>query len=110
LIHWKNDIRRTHKLKAIDEPIHTYVKPKLENSKFIIEIHKGKGGLDYDHMHITDAYGNVYDKYLNNLTAQFKTDNPGLTDKMIEKRVERLPEAHIKIQEFVELHMRPENV
>ncbi len=110
LIHWRNDIRLAHELKGIDIPIHTYVKPKLENSKFIIEIHKGNGGLDYDHMHITDANGNVYDKYLNNLTAKIRKDNPGWHAKKLQDKVERLPEAHIKIREFVELHMRPENV
>jgi hypothetical protein len=61
-------------------------------------------------MHITDATGNVYDKNLVNLTAKLRKENPGWHARKIQDKVERLPEAHIKIREFVELNMRPENV
>ena len=60
-------------------------------------------------MHITDTYGNVYDKHLNNLTAKFRKENPNLSEKVIEKNVARMPEAHIEIKEFVQLAMRPVN-
>ena len=94
--HVKNAIRGTGKAKA-----------NLESSKYMVEIHcDAKSGA---HMHITDSNGNVYDKYLNNLTAKFRSENPGLSEKIIEKRVERLPEAHIEILEFVELNLRPRN-
>ena len=96
-IHWRNDMR----------PLSASAKPKLENSKFIIEVHKGKGGNDYDHMHITDAKGNVYDKYLNNLTEKLRKENPSWHARKLKREVESLPEAHIKIKEFVELNMRP---
>lgn len=61
-IHWRNDIRRAHKISGIKEPISSYTKVKDANSKYIIELHKGKGGSDYDHLHITNAKGEIYDK------------------------------------------------
>lgn len=106
LIHWRTDIRRAHEIKGGKEPIYSYVKPKLENSKFIIEFHKGKGGMDFDHMHITDRYGNIYDKNLNNLTAKYRKENPSWHAGKLKREVEGLPEAHIRIKEFVELRMR----
>ena len=58
-------------------------------------------------MHITDTHGNVYDKHLNNLTAKLRKDNPGWHENKVQDKAEKLPEAHIKIREFVELNMRP---
>ena len=58
-------------------------------------------------MHITDTNGNVYDKYLNNLTAKFRKDNPGLIDKQIRDKVKQMPSVHIEIYEFIELNMMP---
>jgi hypothetical protein len=80
-------------------------KANLESSKIMVEVHcDAKSG---PHMHIVDANGNLYDKNLNNLTAKYRRENPSLAEKTIEKRVERLPEAHIRIKEFVDLRMRP---
>jgi hypothetical protein len=94
--HVKNELRELDKVKA-----------NIGSSKIMIEIHfDAKSG---PHMHITDTYGNVYDKHLNNLTAKFRKENPNLSEKVIEKKVARMPEAHIEIKEFVQLAMRPVN-
>ena len=87
-----------------------YTNLKTGTDKIFIEIHKAKGPNDYHHMHITDRFGNLYDKNLNNLTAKLTKENPSWHAKKIQDKVEKLPEAHIKIREFVELNMRPENV
>lgn len=77
---------------------------------FIIELHEGKGGQDFHHMHITDAHGNVYDKYLNNLTAKYRKEHPDWHENKIQDKVEKLPEAHISIKEFIELNIRINDV
>lgn len=61
--HVKNELRGTGGAKA-----------NLESSKVMVEIHcDAKSG---PHMHITDRYGNIYDKNLNNLSAKYRKDNP----------------------------------
>ncbi len=95
--HIKNELRGT-----------TGVKANLDSSNFMIELHFDvKSG---PHMHITDGKGNVYDKMLNNLTAKFRKANPGWHENKVKEVVKKLPDAHIKIKEFVGLTMRPENV
>lgn len=80
-------------------------KANLESSKVIVEIHCDvKSG---PHMHITDTYGNVYDKELNNLTTKLKKENPEWHARKLKREVESLPEAHIQIKEFVRLNTRP---
>lgn len=84
------------------------VKANLKSSKLMVEIHWDS--VSGPHMHITDRYGNLYDKNLNNLTAKIRRDNPDWHEDKAKGVARKLPEAHIKIQEFVELNMRPENV
>ena len=91
--HVKNELREVGNVKA-----------KLESSKVMVEIHfDAKCG---PHMHITDTKGHVYDKHLNNLTDMIANKFPNKDMDSIIKKSERLPEAHIKIKEFVELNLR----
>jgi hypothetical protein len=92
--HVKNAIRGTGKAKA-----------NLESSKYMVEIHCD--AISGPHMHIVDTHGNVYDKNLTNFTAKYRKENPGLLEKQIRNNVKIMPDAHIKISEFVELNMRP---
>jgi len=91
--HVKNELREVGNVKA-----------NLESSKVMVEIHfDAKCG---PHMHITDTKGHVYDKHLNNLTDMIANKFPNKDMDSIIKKSERLPEAHIKIKEFVELNLR----
>jgi hypothetical protein len=103
-----NGLRRAGKSKDELELITDKAKANLKSANVMVEIHcDAKSGA---HMHITDTNGNVYDKNLNNLTAKVRKDNPGWHENKVQDKVVKLPEAHIKISEFVELNMRPENV
>ena len=76
-----NGMRRAGKSKEELALITGQAKANLKSANVMVEIHcDAKSGA---HMHITDTNGNVYDKYLNNLTAKFRKDNPGLIDKQI---------------------------
>ena len=83
-----------------------YTNAKTGVDKIFVEIHKAKGPNDYHHMHITDRFGNVYDKHLNNLTTKFRKENPDWHSQKLKRVVDSLPEAHINLKEFVELKMR----
>jgi len=41
------------------------------------------------------------------LTAKFRKQHPDWHENKVQDKAEKLPEAHIKIREFVELSMRP---